>query len=262
MEYDEILKRYLGELGRYQILMVILCGGYQIALLPVWCEYSYVAWKDDFQCDIAFDNTTVGNYMYDNRTSITIADDQCSYIVTSLVTNVTLSDQNASVKVSSTFVPSLMEVNEERCQHWTYDTSVFESTIVTEWDLVCDKEYLPVIAQTVFLCGTLAQLLTGPLPDKFGRKPIVCIFAALGIASHFLMIFSYNVIMFLTFAFLTGFNFSVSKISLFTMASEVMGTRHRPLMASTFVYAWALGKSRSSQAINLYAPRKAPGLVV
>ena len=259
MEYDEILKRYLGELGRYQILMILLCGGYQVTLLPVWCEYSYVAWQHSFECDIEFNHMALGNY--GNRTSIETADDQCSYVVTSLVNNVTLSGQNDSTEVSST---QDIAMNGDRllCKHWTYDTSVFKSTLVTEWDLVCDKEYLPVIAQTVFLCGTLVQVLSGPLPDKFGRKPIVCIFAAFGIASHFVMIFSYNVIMFLTFAFLTGFNFSVSKISLFTMASEVMGTRHRPLMASTLVYAWALGKSRSSQAINLYAPRKAPGLVV
>ena len=246
MEYDEILKRYLGELGRYQILMILLCGGYQITLLPVWCEYSYVAWQHSFECDIGFDNATVGNYA--NGTSITIAQDQCSYVVTSHVNNVTLPRQNNSATLSTFVATPEMTVNGEQlpCRHWTYDTSVFASTVVTEWDLVCDKEYLPVIAQAVFMCGTLVQVLTGPLPDKFGRKPIVCIFAALGIASHFMMIFSYNVIMFMTFAFLTGFNFSTSYISLYTLASEVMGTRHRPLMSSAFIYAWASGTSGRS----------------
>ncbi|XP_074657475.1 organic cation transporter protein-like [Tubulanus polymorphus] len=55
---------------------------------------------------------------------------------------------------------------------WVYYTD-YQSTIVTEWDLVCDRDYLPQMAQTIFVVGTLIGAGSlSPLADWLGRKKV------------------------------------------------------------------------------------------
>ena len=60
------------------------------------------------------------------------------------------------------------------CSAWEYDLSKFSQTLTSEFDLVCGREKLLSIGQTVYFFG---QLCSGPmfgvLTDKFGRKPML-----------------------------------------------------------------------------------------
>ena len=42
---------------------------------------------------------------------------------------------------------------ESKCTEWIYDKSVFTDTIVTEWDLVCDKLVLLPTAASTYMAG-------------------------------------------------------------------------------------------------------------
>ena len=57
------------------------------------------------------------------------------------------------------------------CTEYVYDQSVFESTLATELDLVCDKADQVNFISTVVMIGILVgSFLAGPLGDKLGRK--------------------------------------------------------------------------------------------
>ncbi|XP_069847939.1 solute carrier family 22 member 22-like [Dipodomys merriami] len=88
------------------------------------------------------------------------------------------------------------ELETEPClDGWTYDQSVFTSTIVTEWDLVCDFQSFRYFAQTISLAGHLVgSPISGIFGDKFGRKPLLVAaglsFGILGFACAFAPSFS------------------------------------------------------------------------
>nr|XP_048313216.1 solute carrier family 22 member 22-like isoform X3 [Myodes glareolus] len=67
------------------------------------------------------------------------------------------------------------ELETEPClDGWTYDQSVFTSTIVTEWDLVCDFRSFKYYAQAIAIAGHLVSGLVGGIfSDRFGRKPLL-----------------------------------------------------------------------------------------
>ncbi|XP_064619911.1 organic cation transporter protein-like isoform X2 [Lineus longissimus] len=56
---------------------------------------------------------------------------------------------------------------------WEYPDKEFGNTIVSEWDLVCERNFYAELTQTLFVVGTMVGSgLISPLSDKFGRKPV------------------------------------------------------------------------------------------
>lgn len=54
---------------------------------------------------------------------------------------------------------------------WLHNDTIYEATIVTDFDLVCDNANLFRGAQTIFLAGVLVgAVLFGPFSESFGRK--------------------------------------------------------------------------------------------
>ncbi|CAG9837467.1 unnamed protein product [Diabrotica balteata] len=73
---------------------------------------------------------------------------------------------------------------------YSYNNSMFNSTIISEWDLVCGRGHLIDLSQATLMLGVLiGNILFGILADRYGRKLIImfCItFQALfGIATSF-----------------------------------------------------------------------------
>ena len=91
------------------------------------------------------------------------------------------------------------------CTAWEYDLSKFTQTLASEFDLVCEREKLLSIGQTVYFFG---QLCSGPmfgvLTDRFGRKPMLIaamlMMALSGLGSGLIPNFE----MFLVFRFFTA----------------------------------------------------------
>ncbi|XP_038574623.1 solute carrier family 22 member 13-like [Micropterus salmoides] len=58
------------------------------------------------------------------------------------------------------------------CQNgWVYSNMLYKATIVTDYDLVCDKAKLVEVVQAVLMAGVLVgSLIFGPFAESFGRK--------------------------------------------------------------------------------------------
>lgn len=53
------------------------------------------------------------------------------------------------------------------CVRYEYDPSPFESTIVSEWDLICERAWLASLTQTILQLGILiGSVLFGFLSDR------------------------------------------------------------------------------------------------
>jgi hypothetical protein len=74
-------------------------------------------------------------------------------------------------------VPNVTKMT--KCVEWEYNTTDnLGNTWINEWDLVCDKKYLKLVAEMIFLIGVATGgIISGMLSDKFGRKKMLFISA-------------------------------------------------------------------------------------
>ncbi|KAK3606533.1 hypothetical protein CHS0354_041492 [Potamilus streckersoni] len=117
-----------------------------------------------------------------------------------------------------------------------------ETTIVTEFNLVCDIKYLSSLATTIYFCGVmLGGILFGHVADKFGRRPVMLltlympIFVGVGIS------FAPWYSLFAALRFIQGVLMQGLQTSTYTMAMELFLPKYRSHAGVLFECFWGFG---------------------
>ncbi|KAJ3635442.1 hypothetical protein MTP99_008350 [Tenebrio molitor] len=128
------------------------------------------------------------------------------------------------------------------CKHgWVYDKQGHENTVITEWDLVCDRDLSATLALVLLgIGGLIGNYIFGYVQDGVGRKPaffiylfIQCVF---GTATAFAQNFTTWVVC------RVGVGFTVPAIlgTPYVLAIELVGPRHRTLVTILVNIAYSL----------------------
>ncbi|XP_072101596.1 solute carrier family 22 member 6-A-like [Mobula birostris] len=126
---------------------------------------------------------------------------------------------------------------------WVYNHSQFTSTIVTEWDLVCDRKSLKRMVQSIYMAGLLiGASVLGRLADKYGRRTLL-------LWSHFMVAvsgtcgaFSSSFPLFCFWRFLSGFSLSGVIVNSLSLKVEWTPTRLRPLVLMCSSFCFTIGQ--------------------
>ncbi|XP_044278558.1 solute carrier family 22 member 6-A-like [Varanus komodoensis] len=126
---------------------------------------------------------------------------------------------------------------------WEYDHSTFRSTIVTEWDLVCDLQPLKSLAQSLFMAGVLVgAFVFGDLSDRYGRRLVLIwsllLIAVMGTAAAF----STNFVTYCIFRLLSGVGISGFLLNYVCLSLEWVPTKYRAMVVATQSYCSTAGQ--------------------
>uniref|UniRef100_A0A3P8PQQ3 Major facilitator superfamily (MFS) profile domain-containing protein n=1 Tax=Astatotilapia calliptera TaxID=8154 RepID=A0A3P8PQQ3_ASTCA len=129
---------------------------------------------------------------------------------------------------------NLTDLEEEGCvDGWSYSKDIYESTIVSEFDLVCSNQWKQPFTSTVFFVGgLLGSFLSGQLSDRYGRKPVLFAALALQTVFTFAQVFSGSWIMFLIILFINGLGQMSNFVAALVLGSEVLTGKVRVLYSS------------------------------
>ncbi|XP_078699438.1 organic cation transporter protein-like isoform X5 [Branchiostoma floridae x Branchiostoma belcheri] len=127
------------------------------------------------------------------------------------------------------------------CEYgWVYDRSQYSSSIVTEFDLVCNKAWLTELAQSIYMSGVcVGAVLFGVMADRYGRRPILLLCLMLQIPLMFAVAFATNYVTFVTLRFFIGATTNGFLYSGIVIGTEVVHTSRRSLFGMSLSFTQA-----------------------
>ena len=139
--------------------------------------------------------------------------------------------------------PQCHRINDTNsCTRWVFDTSVYWSTVVTEWSLVCGRTPLLSMLQSWLMLGGIAgSLVGGQLTDRFGRRPVFLPTMLLLVVCSFGAALVGDYVSFAVVRFLTGFAVCCMKVCQSVLVSELSSCRHRAALTTMICLPAAFG---------------------
>ncbi|XP_059053045.1 organic cation transporter protein-like [Achroia grisella] len=130
----------------------------------------------------------------------------------------------------------------KNCIEYDYDTSPFENTIISEWDLVCERNWLASFTQTILQLGILiGSIVFGFLSDRYGRKNTFLASIIILIAFSFGVPYSPNYTIFTVLRFFVGFGTAGTMVISFVIVMETIGPKYREIFGCVFQIPFVLG---------------------
>lgn len=128
------------------------------------------------------------------------------------------------------------------CTKWQYDDSVFESTITSDFDLVCERSFLRSTYTSLYMFGAVfGSSVVGYLADWKGRKVAVNIGTVGLCVFPILMTWIPSLAVIMACRFIIGFLHPILLSSFYSLALEVCEPKHRGTVGILASFPWALG---------------------
>ncbi|XP_047429799.1 solute carrier family 22 member 16 [Mugil cephalus] len=125
---------------------------------------------------------------------------------------------------------------------FAYDNTEVHQSIVTDWDLVCDKEWLAKLCQPTFMLGVLiGALVFGDIADRVGRVRILMFTSVCQFVFGVSVAFSGNYYFFVVLRFLLAMVSSGYLVVVFVYVTEFTGIKVRTWTSMHVHAAFAVG---------------------
>ncbi|XP_077403600.1 solute carrier family 22 member 6 [Vanacampus margaritifer] len=154
-----------------------------------------------------------------------------------------LLDKNGTLKQEGLEEYDLEASLQECTDGWSYNMTGMTSSIIAEWDLVCDLRSLKQMGQTVYMGGVLVgSIVLGSLADRFGRRILLIISHLLMAVAGTCATFSTSFPMFCLCRFGCGMALSGLGLNTFSLIVEWIPTRVRTGVGTLTGYCYTLGQ--------------------
>lgn len=232
MHLDEALK-ILGEFGWYQkTRLFLLCT---FAIVSAWHAFNmvFVGAVPSFECSTDDVNATLYNLSQSALRELLIPEgESCSRYV-----------PTAKLLMTGKEEMNVTELEQEECPAgYVFSKDKYESTITSEFELVCRQRYWRSTSKSIFFAGRLVGAVAfGQLSDRFGRKPMffvgVCmLLLAGGVAS-----FAPSMKVFLPLYFMQGAAHTGAFLVSFTLSTELVGPKYRVIAGFVIQTFYSVG---------------------
>ncbi|KAH6928839.1 hypothetical protein HPB50_020141 [Hyalomma asiaticum] len=116
------------------------------------------------------------------------------------------------------------------CLKWEYAKTTYGATIVQDFEMVCERAWFLPLSCSAFAVGAVFTLVvSGPVADRMGRKPVIQFSVVVLQAAGLVIVFSSITNSFIAMRLLQGAATSTLFSTSFVLLIEVLSAEHRTL---------------------------------
>ncbi|XP_064458464.1 organic cation transporter protein-like [Ornithodoros turicata] len=136
-----------------------------------------------------------------------------------------------------------MNGTEVPCSSWHFKkTGKLTRTIRSEFNLVCDREWLIPLSNAVYFVGGLTTMpIMGGMSDKLGRQPVIYFNILTALAAGCMMLLARHFMSFVVCRFFLAFGLFAVFDTAIVLLSEIAGPYDRALMLISGFMFWGIG---------------------
>ncbi|KAK3892126.1 hypothetical protein Pcinc_004093 [Petrolisthes cinctipes] len=242
--FEDLLET-AGTNGRWNILMFIMCS-MQAFISPLQSlTYQFLGATPDHWCLVPqlhqanWTQHQVISLAIPHTSNTTEEHDHCDMYNYNYTEVVEMGYEAAMLNKSALAV---LYPNPVQCLARDFNYSQYQSTVVTEWDLVCERRVIYSTTQAIVMVGKLLGFICfGYLIDKWGRRKVVLLTAVFNIVSSFLIAASPTVEIYIILKGIMTAMDAGEYLAFFVFVMESCAARYRAGVGAMFVIPWALG---------------------
>lgn len=200
MEFDDVFS-YIGQIGFYQIIAFLTLGGGEFFGVEA-LVMNFIGGKQEHWCKIP----ELSGLSFDRQKLIAIPKIKESGSNDWTYSKCDMFPLNYSsystidfLRWNSTHRQLVEDIFPNKdsyvsCSNeWIYGQSLYLSTILSDWDLVCKKTWMVRLTSTIYMFGRFVGAIScGIISDKIGRKLTVVIYLIFKIGGGFMAAYSPN----------------------------------------------------------------------
>ncbi|XP_038048377.1 organic cation transporter protein-like [Patiria miniata] len=244
MQYEDILQ-HIGHFGKYQKRFVVLLSLIQLPTIFHFLAQVFLAANADHWCLVPASQAVNCSLLQLDSSACQEAqknqsipyelDSQGSRVYSSCERYVLDDEGEGDQGTNSTDVVA--------CDAgWDFDRSRYISTINDEFSLVCDREDLAGLAQSVWFAGLLTgSLVWGSVGDWLGRRKTSFLSLALVAVSSIVTTFAPNFAAFAALRFITAACAFGAFLMTYIISSEIVGPSKRVLVGTVAAIFASIG---------------------
>ncbi|CAF3333739.1 unnamed protein product [Rotaria sp. Silwood2] len=244
MQFDDFYQT-IGVFGQYQkIKYFLICLTYMFPPIMVY-TWSFTAAIPSFRCRTPMDDIS-GILLTDEILQrYKPSESQCGQFQS----KISLAECQRCFQLTNE--SDYDDTRMKPCTNFIFDRTYYQSTLVEEWYMVCNRVSLKSFVQIVFFFGYMVgSLVFGILSDKFGRRPIMgASFVVITIASfmcafapHPKLGFEISYAFFVLGRFLLACATRGVALTGFVIGAEIVGPKQRLFTGIVIEYFFAGGE--------------------
>ncbi|KAK8398536.1 hypothetical protein O3P69_004003 [Scylla paramamosain] len=222
-DFDTILI-HIG-MGKWNIMYYFSIGAWKLALPHHALAGAFISPYVNHTCrlptDVPSGSGTIASQNASTDTVWILPNDECSYLKKDVTTG---------------------RLEEVPCTEWDYDNSTFSTTATSEYNLVCERQYLRAAYQSLYMGGFLVgAFFSGQLAYRYGRLTVIAVssiaYSVMALASAWIP----SLVFLMIFRFLLGTMHPTSLVTGFVFSMEITEIKWRSTVSVVVGMMWGVG---------------------